>query len=62
MGMVKDMEKYNSVTSSGWSILRLTHPATWEESSRFGTAKCINLIAEVLKQKEGSIPLFFMFQ
>lgn len=60
MGMVKDMEKYNSVTSSGWSILRLTPPATWEESSRFGTAKCINLIAKVLKQKEGAIPLFLI--
>lgn len=54
LGMVKDMEKYNSATSLGWSVLRFTPPATREELSRFGTAGCMDLIAEVLKQKEGS--------
>ena len=57
MGFLRDCEKYGTATSMGWRVLRFAPPSTKEETGRFGTNICWNIIKQTvaLNQKESRL-------
>lgn len=52
MGYIKDLEKYNTATAMGWSVIRFTPLTTKEPLSRFGTEDTLALLRKCCDNKK----------